>query len=144
VKRGGSLAWSPTQRRVYAFKGNRTWEFWYFIPPPFRLADEPRPAQSGIAGLPGPDRTSVRIVPTVASGPTARIELELPVAATVDVYLLDISGRVLLRQSGLPVGPGRHRLPLGLENIPRGVYLLLADVSGPEGGRFTRKLVVQR
>jgi hypothetical protein len=144
VKRGGALAWCPTQRRVYAFKGNRTWEFWYFIPPPFPVDAVQRPGRSGVAGRPTVGRLETRVVPSIIAGPIATVELELPVATTVTVTLLDVSGRLTVRVAGLPLGPGRHRLPLAVGDAPRGIYLVVTDVDGTQGGRFVHKLIIQR
>ncbi len=146
VKRGGSLAWCPTQRRVYAFKGNRTFEFWYFVPTPSWVpaGTPPRPTRSGVAAAPPVDFKGLRIVPTMVRDGWTHVELSLARPSRLDLLVTDVAGRVVHHQTGVPVDRGRHRLRVNLTALPRGVYLMLTDLKSTDGNRTvaTHKLIV--
>jgi len=151
IKGGGALAWCPTQQRVYALKGNRTYEFWYYIPPPWwapKTDEEPvrRPARSGVMADITAAPEGLRLLSPFVRGGDALIGIDLSGPARLDVIVTDVIGRVVRRQTGLRLQRGRHRLRVDCADLAPGVYLLMTELTeaGLDRRRSAHKLVKTR
>jgi hypothetical protein len=136
VKNGGNLA--VFDGGVYAFKGNRTCEFWRYRGTAV-LMDGRTPVKPGQGtAAEGRQRAvieGVRIAPNPSSGQSVALALGTRAAATVRVY--DATGRLVLERHS----PGGPSLVLDTRSLAAGVYLL--EVRNARTST-TRKLVVDR
>ncbi len=139
VKGGGDLA-GYGAGTFFAFKGNKTFEFWrYVVPTPQASSFKPQ-ARDGVAS--GVERTAygvMRVSPSPLSGGWATLSYSLPKAGPVNVTVLDVAGRTVLRQSS--IGNLESSMALDLRGLSAGVYLVRLDAGQVS---TSAKLVVQR
>jgi len=127
--------------RLFATKGNKSSEFWQYVPYSF-LFGEPPPG--GV--MAGPSVVS-RASFTVSPNPVASGFVTLSFAGPLDhlttrplaVALFDVTGRVVLKS---PIANRHSPLALDLRSMPAGVYVL--TVRGARNTVYATKLVVQR
>jgi sugar lactone lactonase YvrE/lysophospholipase L1-like esterase len=82
-----------------------------------------------------------RPAPNPTAGPL-RVEFALPVAAEIDLSVLDVQGRVLERLASGPFQPGRHERTWNARaSVPAGLYFVRFRSSGRE---FTHRVMLVR
>jgi len=140
VKSGGDLAaFGPGA--FFAFKGNKTFEFWRYVTPSGAQAQAQAQARSGV--MAGPStiydvRFSISPNP-IASG-FATISYSLSKQGPLSVTVFDVAGRSVFSTWSLGHST-TGSLPLDLRGLRAGVYLVRLDA---DGRTQSRKLVVQR
>jgi len=136
VKAGAALAGHPGTG-IYAFKGNKTLEFWRFTPYDVVAAAQPR--RDGItAGATEIGAPSFAIAPNPLAGGFATVRYSLPRAGLATLNVFDVTGRTVLEQT---LAAGRTgTASLDLRKLEAGVYLVKVAT---EGFSTTQKLVVE-
>jgi len=136
VKAGGALAGYPGTG-VYAFKGNKSLEYWRYTP--YDVAAGAQPSREGImAGNSDIGNVSFAIAPNPLSGGLATVRYSLPKAGLATLYVYDVTGRTVLTQT---MAAGRTGTAgLDLRKLEAGVYLVKVTT---EGFSATQKLVVE-
>jgi len=136
VKAGGALAGHPGTG-VYAFKGDKTLEFWRFTPDDKAGA---QPSREGImAGSSDIGNVSFAIAPNPVSGGLATIRYDLPKAGAARLDIYDVSGQAVMAQTLTARQGGSANLDL--RRLNNGVYLVKLQ---SQGLTVTQRLVVQR
>jgi hypothetical protein len=135
VKAGGALAPFPGMG-VFAFKGNKSLEFWNFVP--YDVAGA-QPSRDGItAGSTQIGALSFAIAPNPLSGGLATVRYNLPKAGLATLNVFDVTGRTVMTQT---LAAGRTgTASLDLRKLEAGVYLVKVAT---EGFSTTQKLVVE-
>jgi len=135
VKAGAALAGYPGTG-VYAFKGNKSLEFWRYTP--YEVAGA-EPSREGVmAGSTQIGSVSFAIAPNPLSGGLATVRYSLPKAGLATLYVYDVTGRTVLTQT---MAAGRTGTAgLDLRKLDAGVYLVKVAT---EGFSATQKLVVE-
>jgi hypothetical protein len=135
VKAGGALASFPG-KGVLAFKGNKSLEFWNFVP--YDVAGA-QPSRDGVtAGSMPIGALSFAIAPNPLSGGLATVRYNLPKAGLATLNVFDVTGRTVLTQT---LAAGRTgTASLDLRKLEAGVYLVKVTT---EGFSTTQKLVVE-
>jgi hypothetical protein len=137
VKGGGALAFGAGT--VWALKGNKTFEFWSYIPG----ADAPdrpnMPASVQGAAVPDADPGVMELSPNPLVGGRLFLHYSLPRPGPATVQVLDVAGRGLLARTLVRGRTGSIDLDLG--SLATGVYLVQLTGAGPA---VTRKLVLRR
>ncbi|WNJ16103.1 T9SS type A sorting domain-containing protein [Pontibacter sp. G13] len=83
----------------------------------------------------------VSLYPNPTQG-AAFLSYQLPEAVTVDLSILDITGRTVFAQAGGMQSMGEHRISLPTAQLPSGIYLV--NMSLEQGSQMiTRKLIVK-
>jgi hypothetical protein len=136
VKSGAAMATYPSTG-VYAFKGNKTNEFWRFRP--LWEATSAQPSRDGVtAGTTEIANVSFAIAPNPLSGGFATVRYSLPKAGLATLNVFDVTGRTVLSQT---MAAGRTgTASLDLRKLEAGVYLVKVTT---EGFSTTQKLVVE-
>lgn len=139
----GGAAMCASKGKVYATKGNKSYEFWrYNADLPFnpRLPG-PGPMAAGRDGL---VLLNLEAAPN-PFGSSTFLRYSLPVASNVRIVLYDVMGRVVRVVTDEWQGSGLHIVPLPATGLARGVYLVRLQ-AGAEALSFeaTRKLTVTR
>jgi hypothetical protein len=136
VKAGAALAGYPGTG-VYAFKGNKSLEFWRYTP--YEVAAGAEPSREGVmAGSTQIGSVSFAIAPNPLSGGLATVRYSLPKAGLATLYVYDVTGRTVLTQT---MAAGRTGTAgLDLRQLEAGVYLVKVTT---EGFSATQKLVVE-
>ena len=135
VKAGAALAGYPGTG-LYAFKGNKSLEFWRFTPYDVVGA---QPSRDGVtAGSTEIGSVSFAIAPNPLSGGFATVRYSLPKAGLATLNVFDVTGRTVLNQT---IAAGRTgTASLDLRKLEAGVYLVKVAT---EGFSTTQKLVVE-
>jgi hypothetical protein len=135
VKAGGALAPFPGMG-VFAFKGNKSLEFWNYVP--YDVAGA-QPSRDGItAGSTQIGALSFAIAPNPLAGGLATVRYNLPKAGLATLNVFDVAGRTVLTQT---MAAGRTgTASLDLRKLEAGVYLVKVTT---EGFSTTQKLVVE-
>ncbi len=123
----------------YALKGNKTRELWRYVVSGAQAQAQAQ-ARDGVTS--GVERTAygiMRVEPNPLSSGWATLSYSLPKAGPVNVTVLDVVGRTVLRQSS--IGNLESSMALDLRGLSAGVYLVRLDA---EGYTQSQKLVVQR
>jgi|GEM_PF-1002766 len=136
VKQGGALAGYPGAGGVYAFKGNKTYDFWRYGVTAMAGA---QPSREGVmAGNINIGDASFAISPNPLAGGLATVRYSLPKAGLATLYVYDVTGRTVLTQT---LAAGRTGTAgLDLRKLDAGVYLVKVTT---EGFSATQKLVVE-
>ncbi|MFO7651170.1 MAG: hypothetical protein R6X13_07540 [bacterium] len=137
VKGGGDIAsYGPL---LYALKGNKSSEFWRYVPGALDATRETQHARTGLQGVKR-DASGVTLVVQTPSRGAATIRWSgLPTANSSQLTLHDASGRVVLTRSLGGLASGKVELDLGL--LPAGVYVARIGAGGPGA---VGKVVVRR
>jgi N-acetylneuraminic acid mutarotase len=135
VKAGGALASFPGMG-LFAFKGNKSLEFWNYTP--YDVAGA-QPSRDGItASSTQIGALSFAIAPNPIAGGLATVRYSLPEAGPVTFNVFDVTGRTVLEQT---LAAGRTGTAgLDLRKLEAGVYLVKVTT---EGFSSTQKLVLQ-
>jgi hypothetical protein len=135
VKSGASLAGYPGTG-VYAFKGNKSLDFWRFTP--YDVAGA-QPSRDGVtAGRTEIGSVSFAIAPNPLAGGYATVRYSLPKAGLATLTVFDVTGRTVHEQK---LAAGRAgTASLDLRKLEAGVYLVKVTA---EGFATTQKLVVE-
>jgi len=121
---------------VFAFKGNKSLEFWNYTP--YDVAGA-QPSRDGItAGSTQIGALSFAIAPNPIAGGLATVRYSLPEAGPVRFNVFDVTGRMVLEQTLAARRTGTAGLDL--RKLEAGVYLVKVTT---EGFSSTQKLVVQ-
>ena len=140
VKDGGDIVYSAYA--FWAFKGNKTLEFWrYGIP-----LEKPAPSRPERTGVMAADRTPVNnwswsIVPNPAGSGFAALRYTVAYPVGLSARLYDATGRQV-RVVANRIVNGSGTLPLNTAGLVPGVYLLRLD-AGNRGPSQSLKLVVR-
>jgi hypothetical protein len=136
VKAGAALAGYPGTG-VYAFKGNKTLEFWRYTP--YDVAAGAQPSRGGVmAANTTIGKVSFAIAPNPLIGGLATVRYSLPKAGLATLNVFDVTGRTVLSQT---MAAGRTgTASLDLRKLEAGVYLVKVAT---EGFSTTQKLVVE-
>ena len=136
VKAGAALAGHPGTG-VYAFKGNKSLEFWRYTP--YDIVAGAQPSREGVmAGSTQIGSVSFAVAPNPLSGGLATVRYSLPKAGLATLYVYDVTGRTVLTQT---MAAGRTGTAgLDLRKLDAGVYLVKVTT---EGFSATQKLVVE-
>ncbi len=129
---GADLVTYPFSRALYAFKGNRTFEFWRYTLPPRRSNVAGRTDLVRAKEIPSARKlatVAVAVRPNPVAGRRASLHFSAPVAGNIQLVLFDALGRVHL-QSVVQAERNMLHAPLELGNIPAGVYVLQAELEG--------------
>jgi hypothetical protein len=131
VKAGGALAPYPGMG-LFAFKGNKSLEFWNYVP--FEVAGA-QPTRDGItAGTTQIASLSIAIAPNPLTTGLATVRYNLPKAGLATLNVFDVTGRTVLTQT---LAAGRTGTAgLDLRKLEAGVYLV--KVTTDEGGTGKR------
>lgn len=134
-KSGGALAYGYGY--AWAFKGNKTVEFWTYDPGSDRMrAQPPGTVNPQVAGIePEADNWSLSVTPNPAQG-IARIVLPA-LGAQARLLVYDAAGR-LVRE--LAASPEERVLTFDRAGLSAGVYLLRLEAGGRS---LVRKLVIE-
>ncbi|MFO7650394.1 MAG: hypothetical protein R6X13_03495 [bacterium] len=108
---------------VYALKGNKSSELWYYNPLAAKAQAAPAaPARDGIAAEPaGAARTTLGL-PAVVTGRSVGVRFSLPAAAPADLRLYSADGRLVLERRLTAVRSGA--VELDVAGLPAGVYVV--------------------
>jgi hypothetical protein len=136
VKAGGDM--TSNGDFIYAFKGNKTLEFWQYVPGGV-ASDQSAVGRSGVQSYaPGIRHSSPVIQPGLVRSGAAELRLGNPEtrwpSGPVKVSILDVTGRVL--HSAFCNLPSAIVLPL-----PAGLYMVRLTAGNYTA---TQKLVIQR
>jgi hypothetical protein len=136
VKAGAALAGYPGTG-VYAFKGNKSLDFWRYTP--YQVAAGAQPNRDGVtAGSTEIGSVSFAIAPNPLAGGYATVRYSLPKAGLATLNVFDVTGRTVLTQT---LAAGRTgSASLDLRKLEAGVYLVKVTT---EGFSTTQKLVVE-
>jgi len=136
VKAGAALAGHPGTG-IYAFKGNKSLEFWRYTP--YDVVAGAQPSREGItAGSTEIGAPSFAIAPNPLAGGFATVRYSLPRAGLATLNVFDVTGRTVLTQT---LAAGRTgTASLDLRKLEAGVYLVKVTT---EGFSTTQKLVVE-
>jgi len=140
VKAGGDI--TPAADLLYAFKGNKTLEFWQYVPYTVQATDCGPQSRGGVAAADviRDGSRAVRITPNPLRAGAATLSLSGPTrwsSGPVQMSILDVSGRCV--HSSLIIGKSSFRLDL--RSVSAGVYIV--RLSGVDFAA-TQKLIVQR
>ncbi len=138
VKAGGDLVYYG-YNAFFALKGNKTLEFWRYVVSGAQAQAQAQ-ARDGVAS--GVERTAygvMRVEPNPLSGGWATLRYSLPKAGPVNVTILDVAGRSVLRQSS--IGNLESSMALDLRGLSTGVYLVRLDANG---NCESQKFVIER
>jgi hypothetical protein len=135
VKQGGALAGYPGTG-VFALKGNKSFEFWRYVP---AIQSPAQPGREGVMAYNvNIGDVSFAIAPNPLSGGLATVRYSLPKAGLATLYVYDVTGRTVLTQT---LAAGRTGTAgLDLRKLDAGVYLVKVAT---EGFSTTQKLVIQ-
>jgi hypothetical protein len=142
VKNGGDLV-ATHANVLYAFKGNKTREFWMYVPYPAVDRRLPAPSRDGVSA----DVSSIRdcrlsVFPNPTHSGLATLSLTGPAArwsaGPLIVSVYDASGRRVLHSE---LGIRRSSFPLDLHSMRAGVYIVKLTAGSQAS---TQKLVLQR
>jgi N-acetylneuraminic acid mutarotase len=135
VNGGGSMAGYPGTG-VYAFKGNKTYEFWRYTP--FEVLGA-QPSRGGVMSSSTPmTNVSFAISPNPLLSGLATVRYNLPKAGLATLNVFDVTGRTVYEQT---LAAGRNgTASLDLRKLDAGVYLVKVAT---EGFSTTQKLVVE-
>ncbi|HTW93126.1 MAG TPA: right-handed parallel beta-helix repeat-containing protein [bacterium] len=137
VSAGGALTHYP-YTGMFAFKGNRTNEFWRFRP--FWGMPAPRePNRDGVAaGTFDIANPSFAIAPNPLMGGLATVRYNLPKAGLATLSVFDVTGRTVFEQT---MAAGRSGTAnLDLRKLDAGVYLVKVAT---DGFSTTQKLIIE-
>ncbi len=108
---------------IYALKGNKSNELWYFNPGAVKEAVAGRPSRDGVAARPVAQAAGASLVaPRVVNGAALAVRYTLPASGPAQVRLVGADGRVVLAHSLHAGRSGAFDLAMG--ELPSGVYLL--------------------
>jgi len=139
VKAGGDLV-SFGFGSFFAFKGNKTFEFWRYVGPALQASSLKPQARTGVMANPSTiSDLRMTISPNPLSNGFATLRYALPKAGSVTVTVFDVAGRSAFRQSA--IGNRSSTIFLDLRKLANGVYLVRLDA---DGYTHSQKLVVQR
>jgi len=135
VKAGAALVGHPGTG-VYAFKGNKSLEFWRYTP--YEVAGA-QPQRDGVtAGSASINAVGIAIAPNPLIGGYATVRYSLPKAGLATLNVYDVTGRTVLSQT---LAAGRTgTASLDLRQLEAGVYLVKVQA---DGFATTQKLVVE-
>jgi len=136
VKAGAALVGHPGTG-IYAFKGNKSLEFWRYTP--YDVVAGGQPNRDGVtAGTTEIGAPSFAIAPNPLAGGFATVRYSLPRAGLATLNVFDVTGRTVLTQT---LAAGRTgTASLDLRKLEAGVYLVKVTT---EGFSTTQKLVVE-
>jgi hypothetical protein len=136
IKAGAALAGYPGTG-IYAFKGNKSLDFWRYTP--YDVAAGAQPSRDGVtAGATEIGNVSFAIAPNPLSGGFATVRYNLPNAGLATLNVFDVTGRTVLTQTLAASRTGTASLDL--RKLEAGVYLVKVAT---EGFSTTQKLVVE-
>ena len=136
VKSGSALA-GYQSAAVFAFKGNKTLEFWRFVPSPTFLA--PTSREGVMAGGVAIGDCRVTIAPNPLATGFAALRYSLPMAGPARLSVHNVAGQKVMEQTLVAGRSGS--VSLDLRHLSNGVYLVRFS---SEGFVSSQKLVVQR
>ena len=120
---------------LYAFKGNKTFEFWRYAP---GYAAAPAPAREGVMA----ERTPIGewqlvINPNPVVSGVATVRLSTPLSGPASLRIYDATGRCIQSTTCIL----KSGMPLDLRSIAAGVYLVKVEAGDHTA---TQRLVVER
>jgi len=137
VNQGGDFI-AYGEGAFFAFKGNKTLEFWRYVIRPGEAAAQPE--RSGVMGHRSTTVPSkFALFPNPMAGGFATVSYSLPKAGPLSVTVFDVAGRSVHRQ--VLVGSRTGAASIDLRKLANGVYLVRLDADGYSSNQ---KLVVQR
>jgi hypothetical protein len=137
VKNGGDVASIGQYDAFFAFKGNKTMEFWRYVIP---VAPAAKPLPTGVmAGETPAAQPFVKIGPNPLANGLATLRYALPAAGPASINVYDVSGRTVLSRSLVATRSGA--VSLDLRSLSAGIYLVKVEAAGFTG---TQKLVIQQ
>ena len=136
VKAGAAMAGFPGMG-IFAFKGNKTLDFWHYTP--YNVVAGAQPSRDGITAVSTEiGAPSFAIAPNPLAGGFATVRYSLPRAGLATLNVFDVTGRTVLTQT---MAAGRTgTASLDLRKLEAGVYLVKVTT---EGFSTTQKLVVE-
>jgi hypothetical protein len=136
VKNGGDVT-RYADDVFFAFKGNKTTEFWRYVIP---VAPAAKPLPTGVmAGETPAAQPFVKIGPNPLANGLATLRYALPAAGPASINVYDVSGRTVLSRSLVATRSGA--VSLDLRSLSAGIYLVKVEAAGFTG---TQKLVIQQ
>jgi hypothetical protein len=135
IKAGAALAGYPGTA-LFGFKGNKSLEFWRYVPAATVAA--PANREGVMAGVQPGLIGDLRISPNPLAGGFATVRYSLPKAGLATLRIYDVTGRTVLSQTMVAGRTGTAGLDL--RKLNAGVYLVKVAT---EGFSTTQKLVVQ-
>jgi len=120
---------------LYAFKGNRTYEFWRYAP---GYVTAPAPAREGVMA----ERTAIgewrlAISPNPVVSGVATVRLSTPLSGPASLRIYDATGRCVQSTTCIL----KSGMPLDLRSMAAGVYLVKIEAGDHTA---TQRLVVER
>ncbi len=138
VKAGAGVAYYPATRVFFVQKGNKSNQFWKYVPGSVVYASRPQREGIAVSGLTSVGH-SLAIAPNPLAGGQAVVRYTLPRAGMVSLSVCDVTGRVVMERT---FAAGRTGVQsLDLRGLSAGVYLVKLDASG---FTLSQKLVVER
>jgi len=139
VKAGADLVGYGSYAAFFAFKGNKTAEFWRYVYRPALTAG--RPDRPGVmAGNVEVKNAKFELFPNPIASGFATLRFSLPNAGPAVVTVFDVAGRSVFSTRSLGHTVARS-LSLDLRKLASGVYLVRLDA---DNFTQTQKLVVQK
>ncbi len=133
VKAGGDIA-TFRENFLYALKGNKTRELWYYYEP----VVPQRAVRGGVAGSAVlVSNAGFAVVPNPSAGSRVELQTGRPASGSSSFALFDISGR---RVYGCLLSPDRTRFELDIGRLPAGTYLAVLTDGYT---RQVRKLIIR-
>jgi len=85
---------------------------------------------TGELPLPGYHRFAISLAPNPAATGVFQIKTEAPEAGTIEVFMVDTTGRLLLNTSREGLKLGKNTLEVALKNPPKGAVIVTAVLNG--------------
>jgi hypothetical protein len=139
VKAGAALVYVPDLAAFYAQKGNKSNQFWQYVPNNVVMAGE-RPTRDGVAaGSVTKVALSMAVSPNPLATGYATLRYSLPKSGVMMLNVYDVTGRTVMTRT---LNSGRTgSTALDLRNLSAGVYLVKLS---SDGYTTSQKLVVER
>ncbi|MDH5683306.1 MAG: T9SS type A sorting domain-containing protein, partial [candidate division WOR-3 bacterium] len=143
VKYGGNLCYAPNNGRIYALKGNKTFEFWVYDPSLKMIFAEPPSSASPSGNMesdqPELNLTKFKVTPNPNSGRFA-LKYNVKRNGSVRLRLYNVLGELVFEKTGQTQN-GSGIITVDATELSAGIYVMKV-VSGNQ--QFVGKVLIQK